>query len=438
MDFELTPRWTQLRAHAVQSAYWNSKHLYNLIPAGRRSGKTELFKRKLIYRALRGTKFPNARFFAAAPTFQQAKRIYWQDLKRLVPKEFLRGKPSETELVIPLINGSDIYVIGMDKPERIEGQPWDGGGLDEYANTKAEAWGANIQPALADRNGWCDFLGVPEGRNHYYDLSKIAQADKTGLWGFFHWISSDILPPEIIQRAKDTLDELTYLQEYEASFINFMGRAYYEFEFSRHCKELRYDASKDLIITFDFNVSPGTAAVMQEQMLPNMQMGTGVIGEVHIPRNSNTPLVCSKLIKDWGEHKGRVFVYGDATGGASGSAKVEGSDWDLIRRAFRNEFDGGVYYEVPKSNPRERTRVNAVNSRLMSETGIIKFMVDPDKAPNIVRDFEGVSLVEGGAGEIDKKADKKLTHLTDGIGYYVEREYPIAGAESNVIQVIGA
>ena len=65
-------------------------------------------------------------------------------------------------------------MVGLDKPERIEGQPWDGGVLDEYANMKAHAWGANVRPALSDRLGWCDLIGVPEGRNHYYDLHVSA------------------------------------------------------------------------------------------------------------------------------------------------------------------------------------------------------------------------------------------------------------------------
>lgn len=30
-----------------------------------------------------------------------------------------------------------------------------------------------------------------------------------------------------------------------------------------------------------------------------------------------------------------------------------------------------------------------------------------------------------GAGEIDKKRDPELTHLTDGIGYYVARRFPV-------------
>jgi hypothetical protein len=36
--------------------------------------------------------------------------------------------------MIKLVNGAEIWVIGLDKPERIEGKPWDWGILDEYGN----------------------------------------------------------------------------------------------------------------------------------------------------------------------------------------------------------------------------------------------------------------------------------------------------------------
>jgi hypothetical protein len=59
-------------------------------------------------------------------------------------------------------------------------------------------------------------------------------------------------------------------------------------------------------------------------------------------------------------------------------------------------------------------------------------MIDGDKAPNVIKDFEGVRILEGSAGEIDKKTDKRITHLTDGIGYYIAYKYPViktGGAE---------
>lgn len=428
----LTPRWAPLRPHNVQHAYWTSPHRFNVVPAGRRSGKTELFKRKLVKRALLGTRFDNPRFFAAAPTRDQAKRIYWQDLKLLVPDAFKAGRPSETELIIPLVNGAEIYVLGMDKPERIEGQPWDGGGLDEYANMKPKALGENVRPALSDRKGWLDLIGVPEGRNHYYDTYNLALAEMTAKgeasdWGAFSWKSEDILPPDEIAAARRDLDELTFQQEYGGSFVTFQGRVYYVFEEAVHAHRLfdRYNPSLPLVFAFDFNVSPGVAAIGQEMTLPNGQPGTGWIGEVWIPQNSNTPLVCRKLIADWGKHKGAVRCYGDATGGAKGTAKVEGSDWDLIKTELKPVFGDRLSFKVPPANPAERARVNAVNSRLRTADGTVRMMVDPSRAPHLKKDFEGVRVVEGSAGEIDKKSDSMLTHPSDAAGYYVTYEFPV-------------
>lgn len=436
----LGPRWTTLRRHEVQQAYYWSPYRFNVVPAGRRSGKTELAKRKLVRRALEGSY--EGRFFAAAPTRDQAKRIYWNDLKKLVPKRFWLHEPSESELFIKLVHGPEIWVLGMDKPERIEGSPWDGGILDEFGNMKAKAWGENVRPALSDRKGWCDLIGVPEGRNHYYDAAQKAKAQMiaeaaNSSWGYFHWKSADILDPEEIREARENLDPLTYEQEYEGSFINFEGRAYYTFS-DLNLARLEYDPSKPLVLCFDFNVAPGVAAICQEQKLPNGRQGTGVIGEVWIERNSNTEIVAKKILTDWGEHQGQVWLEGDSTGGNSGTAKLAGSDWDIIKQVLMPKFGARLFDKVPKSNPPERTRVNAVNSRIRNGAGEVRLMVDPAKAPHVVKDFEGVPLVKGGSGEIDKKADEKLTHISDAIGYYIARQFPLTPQTFSTLKIHGA
>lgn len=434
-----TARWTILRPHEIQRAYFNSQHRFNVVPAGRRSGKTEIAKRRLISRAMTpsgwpgGSVYPKPRYFAAAPTRDQAKRLYWEDLKALLPKELVL-QVIESELTIRTILGSEIVVLGMDKPERIEGAPWDGGILDEYGNMKAQAWGANVRPALADRRGWCDLIGVPEGRNHYYDISEAAQAQYTEFgaaseWAYFHWKSKDILPADEIAAAMRDLDELTFKQEFEGSFVNFSGRAYYGYDSVLSCQPLRklYNDAQPLIICLDFNVSPGVAAVCQEHHVEGQAeraTTTCAIGEVHIPRGSNTPVVCRRLVDDWGDHKGMVYVYGDATGGNSGSAKVAGSDWDIVEAILRPVFGTRLLMRVPRSNPPERVRVNAMNSRLCNMAGERRLLVDRMYAPNLARDLDSVGVLTGSAGELDK-SDPGLTHLSDALGYYVSKEFPI-------------
>src|SRR5690349_17188207 len=241
-------------------AYMASPHRFNVIPAGRRSGKTENFKRKLVIRAMTAMTPWTPRFFAGAPTRDQAKSIFWEDLKDLT-RGMWAETPSESHLSIKVLTGAEIHVLGMDKPERVEGSPWDGGGLDEYGNMKPTAWTHHVRPALSDRSGWCDLFGVPEGRNHYYELDVKALAlmqakGAASEWGHFHWVSADILPEAEIEAARRDLDELSFLQEYCASFINFEGRAYYPFARETHCRPLRYDPNKPLIFCFDFNVDP--------------------------------------------------------------------------------------------------------------------------------------------------------------------------------------
>jgi hypothetical protein len=425
MSGNLTPRWYPLKPHPTQMAWMKSNARFNVVPAGRRSGKTERAKRKLIMAALTPTKWDDPRYFAAAPTRDQAKNIWWADLKALSPPEFIK-RIWEGELIIEFVNGARICVLGMDKPQRIEGQPWNGGVLDEYADMKPEAWTANVRPALSDRKAWCDLIGVPEGRNHYYETYIRALEDTTGEWAGFTWKSSDILPPEEVESARRDLDPLMFQQEYEASFVNFSGRVYHCFDRDKHCStDLKYNPNLPLVLCFDFNVAPGVAAICQEvNELPNGRLpGTAVIGEVYIPKGSNTKFVCNRIIHDWGKHKGLVFLYGDATGGAPGSARVEGSDWDLIRKYLRSTFGENLRFMVPSANPAERARVNAVNSRLLNASEQIHMMVNPKTAPHVVKDLEGVRVVEGGSGEIDKDGDKTLSHISDALGYYIHYKF---------------
>lgn len=431
----LTPRWLPLKAHPTQIRLIDSKARFKLVPAGRRSGKTERAKRNLVLAALEEPlegKWRDYRYFAAAPTRDQAKAIYWQDLKALVPKNFMSKPPRESDLCLQLINGAEIWVLGLDKPQRIEGRPWNGGVLDEYADMRETVWAANVRPALSDRKGWCWLIGVPEGRNHYYKLCNRYEDGSDPNWEVFTWKSADILDPEEVEAAKRDMDPLLFAQEFEASFVNFEGRAYYPFVSKVHAVHLRYDPEKPLIFCFDFNVSPGIAVVCQEQRLPAGYDGTGVIGEVHIPRNSTTKSVCLKLIADWYHHKGPIHCYGDASGGATGSAKTSGSDWEIIRDELRNHFKERVRIFVPKANPRERARVNSLNSRMMNTKGECRLQVDKRKCPKTVEDLEGVTLLKGGSGEIDKRIAPDLTHLTDALGYYIVYQYPVTGRISEI------
>lgn len=441
----LPPRWSTLIPHKIQQSLWHSKARFRVVPAGRRSGKTEFAKRFIVLKALGFCSFYNGWFVCAAPTYTQAKNIYWADLKAMVP-DWAILKISETELTIFLFNGAKIQVVGMDKPERVEGSPLDGIILDEYANMKSEAWTNHVRPALSTigRQGWAWLIGVPEGRNHYYDLAMAAKRGKAD-WEYFHWKSSDLLPAEEIEAAKSEMDLLTFQQEYEGSFITFSGRAYYNFDDMNNSEkglfESHYNENAPMDLSFDFNVDPGVCVISQDIEYrgdnPNAADEiTACFGEVYIPQNSNTEVVCNKIIEDWGKHKGIVRAYGDATGGNRGTAKLTGSDWDIIENVlsphYRNRFD----LHVDKANPSVRGRINAVNTRVKSCTGTIRMLMDRERCPRLIKDLDGVRILKGSAGELDKKFDRDLTHISDAIGYKIAKCFPVDGGDNIQVDAI--
>lgn len=437
----LTPRWrlTQELRTPPQEVFWRSDVRFNVCHAGRRSGKTEIAKMRAARKAIRffyQTGLTDGLIICGAPTHKQARNIFWRDMLDLIPRDLMAKDPLEGLMSIQLIGGTEILVAGLDVAARAEGRPIDHLLLDEYGNMKPEIWTANLRPALSTPGrpvGTADFVGVPEGRNHYFDLCEGAKSDTTGSWLVHHWFSEDVVAPEEIAAAKRDLDPLTYEQEYRGSFVSFQGKVYYQFDALLNTQiGLPYHPNQPIAFCLDFNRKPGVAVIVQEQanvgnrtfVAPEF---TAVIGEMYIHSDSNTELVCRKLIEAWGRHPGDVYLYGDATGGNRHTASLEGSDWEIVRRMLSPVFGPRLKDRVPRSNPAERARVNAMNSRLKSFDGTIRMLVDPQKAPKLIKDFEGVRAVQDGSGRIDKTGDLMLTHSSDALGYYVVAKFPVTG-----------
>jgi len=179
-----------------------------------------------------------------------------------------------------------------------------------------------------------------------------------------------------------------------------------------------YDPELDLVFCFDFNTTPGTATVIQEH--PG---GSYCIRNMYVPSDSNTPLICKMLLKHYREHTRNVYIYGDATGGAKGTSQKDGSDWDNVKIILRSVYRDRLIFCVPKSNPLERIRVNALNSRVCNTIGQRALFVDSRHCQELAKDFMATRMKDDGT--LDKDTDKLATHLTDGVGYYIVKRWPI-------------
>jgi len=411
------------RLHSLtdrQKQYLNDyDHRFTVLPSGRRSRKTLLSKRKILIHALRN---PGSRLFHGAPTHRQAKAIFWAQLKEDT-RSLWATRPSETELCVRLLGGSEIHVIGLDAPERIEGQPWDGCHITEMGNIKAHAWGENIRPVLSDTNGFAMLDGVPEGINFYYDLAlyaaggalpktvpidgAFAESPDDPDWCYYHWFSSDVLNQSEIEAAKRELDERTFKQEYEGSFESYEGLAYYAFG-KHNLAPVQHEKERPVHIGMDFNVDPMTATFSHV-------MGDDVhqFGEAYLP-NSNTWEMVDHIKRRFDINK--CFIYPDSTGKAR-QANASRSNIAILQEA-------GFPVKARSANPYQIDRINAVNSLLKDRGPQTRYKVNPATCPKTINDFNKVEALEDGRLNKTQEATG-LVHITDALGYKVTYLFPI-------------
>lgn len=414
-------RWYSLKEIPVYKELWTAIRngiRFPLVPAGRRSGKTEKFKR---YLAVQAMKNPGEKYFAGAPTRDQAKKIFWNDLKLLTYSPSHYRKPSESELIIYLPNETEIHVVGLDRPERIEGTSWTGGGIDEIADLKPDAINENIMPALDTYNPtrpnykpWCWLFGVPDGLNHYYDMCQDAIAGVTKDSKVFTWKSSEVLPPEIIAAAKARMSPRQFKQEYEASFETATGRIYEDYSNENHTSETIKEHEL-LHWMHDQNYTPLSSAVgviRQDKLF----LLDEIVLESAISRQS-----AEEFVEKFKEHKNKtVYIYGDPAGRA-GEKHGHASDYTEIEDVLR-QSGWKFARKVKLAHPAIKDRQNAVRAMVYNASGERRLFVNPSKAKYCDKGLSTVQVKKGSAFQEDEK--NKYQHITTAIGYMVESLWP--------------
>ena len=418
-------RWYPLTEHSVQTDLVNDKVRFKVVPAGRRSGKTERAKRFVVREAMREP----GPYFVAAPTRDQVKRIYWADLKRLAFTSVLGDRSvSESELQIRLPSGSTISLIGLDQPQRMEGVLWIGGVIDEIADVHEGAWQENISPALdtfnplrPDYRPWCWLIGVPDGLNHYYEMAEYARTSGDQDWKLYTWKSADILPPDVIEAAKRRMSPRQYRQEYEASFETASGRVYEDYGPWNYTKEV-IKSHEQIMWHHDFNFTPMSSGI-------GVRRGNDfyILDEI-ILTSATSRQSAIEFVERFKNHANRtVVIYGDPAGRA-GEKHGHASDYTEMEQVLRaNNWQ--VERRVKPAAPAIKDRQNSVRAKIRNAAGETSLFVNIDKAKYA---HKGLATVQIKKGSTFLEEASDYQHITTAIGYCVDHEWPLRPDRPNV------
>jgi hypothetical protein len=335
------------------------------------------------------------------------RQIIWTDLKDMLRAKNWVKRINESNLEITLVNNSIIMLRSADTPDRMRGLGVDHVVIDEAADISEETWTAVIRPALSDRRGSALIISSPKGRNWLYTLFNNAKHLPDWYALQFTTAEGGNVAQEEIDSARLDLDERTFKQEYEATFVEYSGVIYYAFgEHNITKKPIPADTRTPLHIGIDFNVNPGCAVMAYQD-----QHGLHIFDEVEI-YGTDTAEMCREIQQ---RYPGRKYIaYPDASGSQSRTSAGGLTDHIIIK-------NHGFELRVGSINPSVKDRIGAVNSVLKKDN--IRLTIEP-KCVKVINGLRKHVYKEG-TRQPEKDGAHDFSHFNDAVGYMVNNLYAI-------------
>jgi len=378
---------------------------FRVLITGRRFGKTFLCVQEIAKFA----RYPKKKVWYVAPTYRMAKDIVWNDLVDRMTKHKWISKVNHSDLKITLKNGSEISLRGADNENSLRGVGLDFLVMDEFADIKEHAYTEVLRPTLSDkgRMGAALFCGTPRGYGNWsYNLFTREKDDDN--WASFQYttLEGGQVSPQEIDQAKSDLDERTFKQEYMASFVNYAGQIYYNFDRRENVVENYVPKTAEVHIGLDFNVDPMAAAVTE------LKGNTIYVYDEIVIYSSNTYEVVEE-IKNRFKDK-HIFIYPDPAAKQRKTSAGGVTDLSILKNA-------GFNIRVRNNHPLIRDRINAVNTKLKNANGVRTLFI-ANNCKNVLKSIERQIYKEGTT--IPDK-DNNYDHMNDALGYLVEYLFPV-------------
>lgn len=417
-----------------------SKARFKALAWGRRSGKSFGIALYVMLKAIER----QGNYYIIAPTYTQAKSIYWQDiLKVLIPNAIVE-KTDEGELYVELaaveyelhtknILGYDIhvkhnpdlppsriYLKGAQDPDKLRGVSLCGAVLDEFAffQYASATWRKIVRPMLADKQGWAIFSSTPDGiQNAFYDIVETAQmAVEEGKTNWYYSHATMLDNTTIAHRVEEWNDTKAeyerdgkideWVQEWEAKFTTPSALVYNEFDKDIHVisPNLIPRNNVTFAIGMDFGLKDPFAAVF---VAIDQHDNWYIYDEIYLPDLPVDKIASVLHTKMGDEYFTRII--GDSAGAteiASLRSKALGDQrvWVTPAKKGKDSIRGGIRQVKTKLYVRDNNKPKMYVGRNCRAT---------------IREFQEYKRIRDAWGEVSETPEDKNNHLMDALRYLV-------------------
>lgn len=239
----------------------------------RRAGKEVICWNYMIREACCGRVGTYCYFF---PTSRLGKRILWDGANKegrrfvdYIPKELIKSENS-VEMKIELISGSVIQIMGTDQIINVGINPI-GCVFSEFSLQDPKSWNF-VRPILRENDGWAVMNGTPRGRNHFFELYRMAKDNPDWFCQKLSITDTGVLSEaDIDAERKAGMSENLIQQEFYCSFTQGIDGSFYAKYLQQAEKDERvcnvpYDPYAAVDTYWDLGVSDSTAILFAQNI----------------------------------------------------------------------------------------------------------------------------------------------------------------------------
>lgn len=361
---------------------------------------------------------PGRQGLIGAPTYPMLRDATLSSFLDVLNSNGIPYELNKAELALVMKDaGSRIYFRAVDDYERLRGTNLAWFGLDELTYTAEESW-LRLEGRLRDPKAkrLCGFaVWTPKGFDWVYRRFIRNPVDGYEVTLAAPYENKHVLGavPDFYDRLKSSYDPKFFEQEVLGQYLNVQAGIVYEgFSRARNIRAVQLQNELPLFWALDFNVDPMSSVVVQMN-----RDEIRVVDEIVLSRAS-TLEACEEFHTRYPNHPAGLVIYGDATGQKLQTSGT--TDYQIVRKYFRQADYRNIKFRVPASNPSVRDRIALVNAKLWSASEEASLFVDP-RCKGLIADFEEVTY-KVDSSIVDKEKDYKRTHLSDALGYLLWQE----------------
>jgi len=129
-------------------------------------------------------------------------------------------RTNASDLILKFPNGSQIQFFSAERYDNIRGFTFDYLVIDEVAFIDEQAWTEVLRATVLVKGKKVILISTPKGKNHFHRLYNLQEINDQYKSFTFTSYDNELINPQEIDDARETLPEHVFRQEYMAEFVD--------------------------------------------------------------------------------------------------------------------------------------------------------------------------------------------------------------------------